>query len=59
MKMEELYRSKYGSEKERRKAIDAYIIFYNSSRPHRPLRNMTPDKFEQRYYKLCDESVQI
>ena len=52
MKMEELYRSKYRSEKELRKAISDYIEFYNSKRPHSVLRYMTPDKFEEVYYKM-------
>ena len=52
MKMEELYRCKYRSEKELRIAIADYIEFYNSKRPHSVLRYMTPDKFEEVYNKM-------
>ena len=59
MKMEELYRCKYRSEKELRKAIADYIEFYNSKRPHSVLRYMTPDKFEEVYNKMHpNEGVQ-
>jgi len=34
MKREELYRTNYRSENEFKKAIDDYIIFYNTKRPH-------------------------
>ena len=34
MKREELYRSKYRSEKEFRNGIEEYIRFYNDERPH-------------------------
>lgn len=59
MKMEELYRCKYRSEKELRKGIADYIEFYNSKRPHSVLRYMTPDKFEEVYNKMHpNEEVQ-
>ena len=51
MKTEELYRTKYHSESEFRKAIDKYITFYNSERPHTFLRYHTPDKVEEEYYQ--------
>ena len=34
LKREELYRTKYRSENEVRTAIDEYMIFYNTKRPH-------------------------
>lgn len=34
MKREELYRTKYRSERELKKAIDDYILFYNEKSPH-------------------------
>lgn len=37
MKREELYRTKYRSEREFKTAVDEYIIFYNSTRPHKKL----------------------
>ena len=50
MKREELYRTRYRSEKDLRQSIDEYIKFYNFSRPHSTLRNMCPNKIEELYY---------
>lgn len=59
MKMEELYRRKYRSERELRQGIADYIEFYNAKRPHATLRYMTPNKFEEVYQKMHpDESVE-
>ena len=44
MKREELYRGKYRSERELRAAIDKYIQFYNTERPHETLRYKTPQQ---------------
>lgn len=49
MKREELYRTKYKSEKEFRDAVDKYIIFYNTKRPHKKLQYKTPEQKEQEY----------
>ena len=38
MKREELYRTKYRSEADFRRAINSYIIFYNTKRPHKKLQ---------------------
>lgn len=46
MKREELYRRKYRSERELRAAIDKYIQFYNTERPHETLRYKTPQQKE-------------
>ncbi len=55
MKREELYRTKYRSESEFRNAVDKYIVFYNTKRPHRKLQYKTPEKVEQEYaLKLAD-----
>lgn len=50
MKREELYRTKYRSEKELRAAVDAYIKFYNGERPHSKNQYKTPDRKEAEYY---------
>lgn len=50
MKREELYRTKYRSEKELRAAVDAYIKFYNGERPHSKNQYKTPDREEAEYY---------
>ena len=42
MKREELYRTKYRSEYELRKAIDDYVTFYNTKRPQQRKRNTIP-----------------
>ena len=56
MKREELYRTKYKSEKEFRDAVDKYIIFYNTKRPHKKLQYKTPEQKEQEY-ALKQETV--
>lgn len=43
MKREELYRTKYRSESDFRNAVDRYIIFYNTKRPHKKLQYKTPE----------------
>lgn len=46
MKKEELYRRKYRSEKEFRQAVDDYMVFYNTKRPHQTLKYKTPEQAE-------------
>ena len=50
MKREELYRTKYRSEYEVKKAIDDYIIFYNTQRPHANNQYKIPMAKEKEYY---------
>ena len=50
-KREELYRTKYKSEKELIAAIDEYMIFYNTKRPHGGAGYQTPLSKEKEYYK--------
>ena len=50
-----LYRTKYRSEADFRSAVDKYIIFYNTKRPHRKLQYKTPEQKEEEYaLKLGD-----
>lgn len=49
MKREELYRTKYRSESDFRNAVDRYIIFYNTKRPHKKLQYKTPEQKEEEY----------
>lgn len=57
LKREELYRTKYKSEKDFRNAVDKYIIFYNTKRPHKKLQYKTPEQKEQEYVlKQTDKS---
>ena len=42
VKYEEFYLNSYGSVRELRQAIAAYITFYNHSRPHQSLHYQTP-----------------
>ena len=51
MKREELYRRKYRSECEILKAIDDYIIFYNTKRPHKYNKYKTPLEKEEEYFQ--------
>ncbi len=50
LKREELYRTKYRSDKEFKKAVDEYMAFYNSQRPHSNNNYRTPDAKEAEYY---------
>ena len=52
MKREELYRTKYRSEHELLQAIDAYIEFYNTRRPHAKLQYKTPEQKEREFADL-------
>ena len=56
LKREELYRIEYRSEREFKAAVGAYITFYNSKRPHRKLKNRTPDAWEAEYRCKTKES---
>lgn len=49
LKREELYRTKYRSESDFRKAVDKYMIFYNTKRPHKKLQYKTPEQKEKEY----------
>ena len=49
LKREELYRTKYRSEKELRTAIDNYMLFYNEKRPHAQNGYKTPLRKETEY----------
>ena len=49
LKREELYRTKYRSETEFRTAVDDYISFYNSKRPHGNAQYKTPNEKEEEY----------
>lgn len=53
MKREELYRGKYRSERELRAAIDKYIQFYNTERPHETLRYKTPQQKEDEFTRAA------
>ena len=46
LKREELYRRNYRSVAEFRQAVDDYITFYNTKRPHRTLNYKCPDEVE-------------
>lgn len=49
MKQEELYRYNYRSERKFRAAVDRYIDFYNTKRPHKTLHYKTPVQKEENY----------
>lgn len=49
LKKEELYRTKYRSENEFKAAVDGYIIFYNTWRPHASMQYKTPEQVEADY----------
>lgn len=55
IKREELYRTKYRSEREFKEAVDSYIEFYNDKRPHAKLKYKTPNQKEVEYTgELCE-----
>ena len=49
MKREELYRKKYRTEPDLYQAIDDYIEFYNTRRPHSKIQYKTPEQKEREY----------
>ena len=49
LKREELYRKKYRTEGELLQAIDDYMEFYNTRRPHAKIQYKTPDQKEREY----------
>ena len=48
-KREQLYRTKYRSESDFRNAVDKYIVFYKTKRPHKKLQYKTPEQKEEEY----------
>ena len=48
-KREELYRTKYRSKADFYKAVDNYMDFYNTKRPHKKLQYKTPQQKEEEY----------
>lgn len=54
LKREELYRTKYQSERDFRAAVEQYIAFYNTKRPHVKNGYKTPAGKEQDYYSKCN-----
>ena len=48
-KREEYYRSNYKSEREFKKRIENYVIFYNAKRPHTALNNKRPNQVEESF----------
>ncbi len=59
MKKEELYRRKYRSEAEFRTAVDEYITFYNSKRPHGNAQYKTPLEKEKEYWKTNNKGTLV
>lgn len=49
MKREELYRKRYRTETDLYQAIDDYIEFYNTRRPHSKIQYKTPEQKEREY----------
>lgn len=50
LKLEELYRKDYRSERELKESIARYIRFYNGERLHSMNFYRSPDKYEEEYY---------
>lgn len=51
LKKEDFYRRDYKSEAEFKRGIASYIEFYNTQRPHRTLKNVTPCQMEEAFMK--------
>ena len=58
MKREELFRTKYRSEKEFRTAVKDYIRFYNEERPHSKNKYKTPSQKEAEYFSKQAENAE-
>ena len=59
LKNEELYRQRYRSENEFKKAVKNYITFYNEQRIHTFLSNRTPDSVEKQYFEQLSTKTGI
>jgi len=59
LKKEELYRINFKSEREFYQCVDAYMVFYNTERPHETLNYKTPEKFEALYHDRKSRSAKI
>ena len=51
LKKEELYRKDYPSDRAFQASVASYIEFYNTKRPHRTLKNLTPCQAEENFNK--------
>ena len=51
LKKEELYRRNITSDRAFQASVASYIEFYNTKRPHRTLKNLTPCQMEENFYK--------
>jgi len=56
MKTEELYRTKYRSENDFRKAVADYIFFFNTKRPHEGISYKIPEQKEIDFYDKRNEN---
>ncbi len=56
LKREELYRKKYATEKELYQAIDDYMVFYNTRRPHSKAQYKSPEQKEREYARSVSNS---
>ena len=54
LKREELYRKKYRTENELLQAIEDYMEFYNTRRPHAKIQYKTPEQKEREYYAIFE-----
>ena len=59
MKQEELSHNYYNSLKELEDTVSEYIEFYNTMRPHKRLKGMSPTVFEIKYFSLAEAPVAI
>ena len=59
MKQEELSHNYYNSLKELEDTVSEYIEFYNTMRPHKRLKGMSPTVFEIKYFSLAEAPVTI
>lgn len=58
MKREEISHNYYHTLEELETTVNDFIVFYNTMRPHRKLRNLSPDQFEKAFFaKGTNESV--
>ena len=61
LKKEELYRKDHPSDRAFQASVASYIEFYNTKRPHRTLKNLTPCQTEENFNKNAkwDSGVRI
>ena len=59
LKKEELYRKDHPSDRAFQASVASYIEFYNTKRPHRTLKNLTPCQMEESFCAIVKWDIRV